>query len=199
MTRVRRPAPLQVADAAFLTDQLLTGADLDIDDNRHAEAQLAELVGRGLTHIVDVRIEWSDQYLVSQLAPDVRYLHLGIDDAGQRVPDEFFDVGVGFIRDALADPTSLVLAHCHMGINRGPSLAYAVLIDMGHDPVEALDLIRSARPIAYIAYAEDALRWHHNRTGASSATRHDQLSAIDAWRVQRHLDVSEVIRRIRGG
>jgi dual specificity phosphatase 3 len=199
MTRVRRPAPLQVADAAFLTDQLLTCADLDIEDNRHAEAQLAELVDRGLTHIVDVRIEWSDQYLVSQLAPDVRYLHLGIDDAGQRVPDEFFDVGVGFIRDALADPTSLVLAHCHMGINRGPSLAYAVLIDMGHDPVEALDLVRSARPIAYIAYAEDALRWHQNRTGASSATRRDQLAAIDAWRVQRHLDVGEVIRRIRGG
>jgi protein-tyrosine phosphatase len=198
MTRPRRPAPLQIADAAFLTDQLLTGADLDIEDNRHAEAQLAELVDRGLTHIVDVRIEWSDQYLVSQLAPDVKYLHLGIDDAGQQVPDEFFDIGVAFIRDALVDPTSLVLAHCHMGINRGPSLAYAVLLDAGVDPVEALDLIRSARPIAYIAYAEDALRWHHNRTHASSTTRSDELAAVDAWRVRRHLDLDEVIRRMRG-
>jgi protein-tyrosine phosphatase len=198
MTGLRGPDPLQIADAGFLTNQLLTGADLDVEDNSRAEAQLAELVDRGLTHIVDVRIEWSDKYFVSQLAPDVQYLHLGIDDAGQQVPGDFFEVGVGFIRDALADPTSLVLAHCHMGINRGPSLAYAVLLDAGVEPVEALDLIRAVRPIAYIAYAEDALRWHHDRTGASPATRSAELAAVDEWRVRRHLDLSEVIRRMRG-
>jgi dual specificity phosphatase 3 len=199
MKGLEAPAPLRIADASFVTGQLLTGGDLDIDDNRRAEAQLAELVARGLTHIVDVRIEWSDQYFVSQAAPGVRYLHLGIDDAGQQVPDEFFDRGVGFIRDALTDPSSLVLAHCHMGINRGPSLAYAVLLDAGVDPVAALDQILAVRPVAYIAYAEDALRWHHRRTGASAATKTDELAAIDAWRLNRRLDLAEVIRRMRQG
>jgi dual specificity phosphatase 3 len=199
MKGLEGPAPLRIADASFVTGQLLTGGDLDIDDNRRAEAQLAELVARGLTHIVDVRIEWSDQYFVSQAAPSVRYLHLGIDDAGQQVPDEFFDRGVGFVRDALTDPKSLVLAHCHMGINRGPSLAYAVLLDAGVDPVAALDQILAVRPVAYIAYAEDALRWHHRRTGASPATKTEEVAAIDAWRLNRRLDLAEVIRRIRQG
>lgn len=199
MKRLERPAPLRIADASFVTSQLLTGGDLDIEDNRRAEAQLAELVARGLTHIVDVRIEWTDEYFVSQAAPGVRYLHLGIDDAGQQVPDEFFDRGVGFVRDALTEPESLVLAHCHMGINRGPSLAYAVLLDAGVGPVEALDQILAVRPIAYIAYAEDALRWHHRRTGASAATRTEEVAAIDAWRLNRRLDLAEVIRRIRRG
>ena len=54
-----------------------------------------------------------------------------------------------------------MLAHCHMGINRGPSMGFAILLALGWDAEEALDAIHAARPIAFIAYAEDALRWHH--------------------------------------
>ncbi len=54
-----------------------------------------------------------------------------------------------------------MLVHCHMGINRGPSMAYACLLVLGWDPIEAMTAIRTARPIAAIGYAEDALDWHH--------------------------------------
>lgn len=41
------------------------------------------------------------------------------------MPDEWFWDGVDFAFEALADPDAQILAHCHMGINRGPSMAFA--------------------------------------------------------------------------
>ena len=89
-----------------------------------------------------------------------------MDDAGQRVPGEWFDVAVDWALAAI-EGGGTVLTHCHMGVNRGPSLGFAVLLEQGWDPIEALDAIRTARPIAWVAYAEDALRWHHERVGVS--------------------------------
>ncbi len=156
------PRELSTADADFVTDHLLVGGDFDTQDNELAVRQLTELVEAGLTHVVDARIEWSDEDWVSQLAPAIGYLHHGIDDAGQRVPGEWFDTGVDFALTAI-EQGGTVLTHCHMGVNRGPSLGFAVLLAQGWDPIEALDAIRAARPIAWVAYAEDALRWHHER------------------------------------
>jgi hypothetical protein len=87
--------------------------------------------------------------------------------------------------------------HCHMGINRGPSLAFAALLDEGWDPVEALDTITRTRPIAFLAYADDALRWHHARTDASQATRRFQQQALAAWRARRNRQLEDVLRLTR--
>jgi dual specificity phosphatase 3 len=84
-----------------------------------------------------------------------------------------------------------------MGVNRGPSAGYAVLLALGWDSVEALEAIRRARPIAYVAYAEDALSWHHERTGADAPTRERDLGGVRRWREQNNLDLLGVIRRIR--
>lgn len=40
---------------------------------------------------------------------------------------------------------------------------------IGWDPIEAQDAIRRARPIACVAYAEDALDWWLRAAGASRA------------------------------
>ncbi len=186
---------LAVADAGFVTDHLLVGGDLDTRDAALAEAQLHELVASGLTHVVDCRIEWDDAAFVARHAPAVGYLHHGMDDAGQRVPDAWFDAGVGWVVHAL-EAGGTVLTHCHMGINRGPSLGFAVLLAQGVDPVEALDLIRAARPVAFVAYADDALRWHHGRHGTPDALARD-LERTAAWRASHRLDLADVIRRKR--
>lgn len=183
----------QQADAAFVTDQLLVGGDLDVLDLDRAVAQLAELVEFGVTHVVDVRVEWNDVELVREHAPGVAYLHHGMDDAGQRVPGAWFDRGVGWVLDAFADGGTAFI-HCHMGINRGPSLGYAVLLAQGWDPVDALDAIRCVRPIAYIAYAEEALRWHHDRHRASPEQRAEDRARVRRWREDHHLDVARAIR-----
>lgn len=180
----------------FVLSRLAAGGDLPVDEAA-ALADLAALVEAGVTHIIDCRQEWSDERFVAAHAPGVTYLHHGVDDAGQRMPDWWFDAGTAFALEALARPGTKVLAHCHMGINRGPSMAYAILLRLGWEPVAAMDAIRSARPIAYIAYAEDALDWHHRRTGASELDRRRDRRALRAWRAADTLDVDAVIRGIR--
>ena len=149
-----------------------------------------------MTHIVDVRVEANDAPLVAELAPQVGYLHHGIDDAGQRVAARFFDTTVGFAVEAI-DAGGVVLAHCHMGINRGPSLGFAILLHQGWDPIDALTAIREVREIAYVDYAGDALVWHHERLGHSSSALWNDLERVSEWRKASHLDVVEVIRKKR--
>ncbi len=185
------------ANADFVTEQLVVGGDLDYWNDSLGYLQLAELVEAGITHIVDARVEASSELFVAEFAPEVTYQHHGMDDAGQQVPGEWFDFGVDFALEAMADPDAVVLTHCHMGINRGPSLGYAVLLGLGWDPVAALDAIRSARPIAAIGYAEDALAWHHGRTGASVATRRHDRRRLAQWRRDNDIDVETIIRRLR--
>jgi dual specificity phosphatase 3 len=124
--------------------------------------------------------------------PEVAYLHHGMDDAGQAVPAEWFNEAIDWI-DA-AGPDAVVLTHCHMGINRGPSLGFAVLLNEGWDPIEALASIRRARPIANIWYAEDALIWHQRCTGADP---HNDLLRVADWRSANPLDVVRIIRTVR--
>lgn len=180
-----------------MTPRLLVGGDLDYDHD-HATTQLAELVAVGVTHIVDVRIEYNDEAFVRSLAPKLVYLHHGVDDAGQRIPAGWFDIGVDFALAALdGDPDAVVLSHCHLGINRGPSLGFAVLLAQGWDPIDALDAIRGARPIAFVAYAEDALRWYHARCGSTAGRLAADRRRVAQWRKANELDLESVIRGVR--
>jgi dual specificity phosphatase 3 len=184
---------LATADAVFVAPQLLVGGDLDTTDDDLAAEQLRELVEAGVTHVVDARIEWTDERWFAEMAPGVAYLHHGMDDAGQRVPGEWFDTGVSFALEAI-EQGGTVLTHCHMGINRGPSLGFAVLLAQGWGVVEALDAIRSVRPIAWVAYAEDALRWHHERLGSAPDELERDQRRLARWRQDNELDLQEVIR-----
>lgn len=179
----------------LVTTWLATGGDLHWDE-AIARTDLVGLVERGVTHILDLRQEWSDEAFVALHAPQVRYVHLGVDDAGQRLPDEWFEAGIA-LAEQVREAGGLLLAHCHMGINRGPSMAFAVLLAAGWAPTDALERIRTARPIAGIGYAADALDHHHRRTGASVERRAADRRAVAEWFHANHLDVASVIRGIR--
>ena len=181
---------LRHANAHFVTDDLLIGGDLDYRSRRLAKKQIRELHEAGVTHIIDVRVEWSDEDWVAELLPGLTYFHHGIDDAGQRVHGDWFQAGVDFALEGLRSG-GMVLSHCHMGINRGPSLGFAILLAQGWDPIDALDAIRRVRPIAFVAYAEDALRWHHADDPDALARDVDRL---DKWRRDNELDMESVIR-----
>ena len=81
-------------------------------------------------------------------------------------------------------PGAVVLAHCALGQARGPSMAYAVLLDQGYEPGEALLMITRARPEAKASYAEHALDWHLTRTGADESQRTAAFASLRAARGQ---------------
>jgi dual specificity phosphatase 3 len=182
----------------FITPRLATGGDLPgFAGSTPWVDELDTWITASITHVIDNRSEARDEARVAEAAPWIQYMHNGVDDDGARQPDEWFDTGVAFARAALADPEARLLIHCHMGINRGPSLTYAVLLDLGWDPVDALDAIRAARPIAGLRYAEDALDLHHRRTRASDHTRRSDHQRLRAWRRQHPIDVVGIIADIR--
>lgn len=186
------------ANLHFVTAQLAIGGDLNAFDDTLAGEQLDDLLRLGITHVLDVRMEWDDAQTFTDRAPHVRYLHHGMDDAGQAVPAEWFERVVGWAEDAYRqDPDAVVLAHCHMGINRGPSVGFAILLALGWDPVEAIAAVRRARPVANVWYAADALSWHQQRTGVDADTAAAQHAALAAWREENPLDVVRVIREQR--
>lgn len=184
------------ANVSQVATNLWVGGDLETGRPTLASIQLAELGALGITDIVDCRIEWTDQEWVTATAPDIGYCWLGVDDAGQQMPDEWFDAGTRHIRQRLGDGGT-VLVHCHMGINRGPSMAFAALLALGWDPAEALDRIRERRSIAHIGYAEDAFDWWLRKNRASRSHRDEGRRLIVEWRRANHLDVATVIRNIR--
>ncbi len=60
---------------------------------------------------------------------------------------------------AAAERADSVLVHCHMGVARGPSVAFAILLTRGWHEIDALEAVMFGRPIASVGYAADALRW----------------------------------------
>lgn len=162
-----------------------------------AQKQVEQWKELGITDVVDVREEWTDQRLVAELAPDLRYWHLGTHDNGGDQEDAWFDAGIKAYRGAIAQPGARLLVHCHMGINRGPSMGYRLMLEAGEDPAEALAAIRRARPIAAIAYALDALNHFHRGSKTPPQTRARDLAALDIWTNEEGIDVATLLRRIR--
>ena len=163
-----------------VTEQIIISGDLS-EEPAQALRQLDGWKRAGISHVLDTRIEWSDEEVVAQHAPDIVYGWVGADDAGLPQTDEWFDAGLAFATDALEDPDSVLLVHCHMGINRGPTMAFRILLEQGVDPIDALETIRSARPIADIGYAADALNHFHRDHNVSEATRVQDRDRLEAW------------------
>lgn len=184
------------ANISQVAPRLWIGGDLASHQPTLAAVQLREITDLGITTIVDCRLEWNDEDWVTAAEPGLDYHWLGVDDAGQRMPDDWFETGTALVRDTL-EAGGTVLTHCHMGINRGPSMGYAAMLTLGWDPIDALDAIRAARPIAYVAYAEDAVDWWLQRSGAQIAAREVARARLAEWRRAHHLDLASVIRRVR--
>ncbi|MFF5792333.1 dual specificity protein phosphatase family protein [Paeniglutamicibacter sp. NPDC012692] len=180
-----------LANLNWVTADLAVGGDLDYD-GQVMIAQVLEIIDADITHIIDLRCEAEDSEIWE--AAKIAYLSVGTtDEDGHVVPPEVFDKGVRFARRA-ARNGGKVLAHCHMGINRGPSMGFAILLDRGYSPIEAFDMIRAARPQAFIAYAQDALAAHaarKRRKGARSVDWEAQAVALEQH-IEAELTASKV-------
>lgn len=179
-----------------VTNGLILTGDLPMNPAQ-ARSQLASWADLGVTHIIDVREEASDAEFVARHAPHITYHWLGTHDHGGRQDDQWFAAGVNAALTALADPDATVLVHCHMGINRGPSMGFAILCALGWEPVDALNAIRAARPIAAVLYADDAITWWLRQTSATPSQATAARESVRDWLANDYLDVGWVISRVR--
>jgi len=176
---------------------LFVCGDLETDRPTVGREQLAAWHRLGITDIIDVRVEWNDEDFVIEYLPTMGYHWLGTDDDGRGQSDEWFDKIREAARLTRLNLDGKMLVHCHMGVNRAPSAALAIMLADGWDVVEALDRIRAARPIAGILYAHDAIAWWHRRSGSSAeAAAFDHQRAAE-WFEANPVDLGWIISRIR--
>lgn len=101
---------------------------------------LAHLKAAGLTHGINMRIEFDDAAHGLAL-PD--YLHLPtVDDEAPSI--EHLDAGVAFMQQAVATGGKVYI-HCAGGIGRAPTMAAAYFMRTGLSLEDSLALIRQTR------------------------------------------------------
>jgi dual specificity phosphatase 3 len=179
----------------WVDDRLAVSGDLPANRDR-ALAQLRYWESEGITDVFDVRIEGNDSEFIranSSITPH----WVGIDDDGTRRPDSWFEQLTARAGEVLADPNRRLLAHCHLGANRGPSALFTIMISQGWEPVDALRAIRTARPIAGIIYAPDAVAWWCRNSGMTATEAVQQVADVKAWFSRNRLDLGWVIARLR--
>lgn len=148
----------QPPDLSLVAPRLWVGAAIDSLDERTARGQVREIVQLGVDVVVDCRLGADDSELWDH-AEDVEYHRHGIEDAGQPVSHDWFTHGVELVMDRWHVRRRGVYVHCEEGVNRAPSLVFAVLLVSGLTPRQAVHRIVDARPVAGLRYGDAALRW----------------------------------------
>ena len=121
----------------FVTECIAVGGEID------SKADVDQIVNAGITHVIDMRAEFDDDTLNDHR---ITILWLPqVDDGTMRPPGQYRK-GIQFALMALSLPNAKVFLHCSAGLNRGPTMCYALLRAFGLPPEEAISRIRSARP-----------------------------------------------------
>lgn len=136
-------------DYDFVTTRLATGAAINNDE----DVQI--LIKFGITHIINCRSEFDDAPLLLK-HPQIKYLYNPTYDDGTHKSAEWFCKSIVFALEALGQSVNKVYVHCAAGINRGPSSAFAILRALGLSSTQSESFIKIARPMALIAYMNDA-------------------------------------------
>ncbi len=147
-------------DITWLTDRIAVGGGIWSSEN------MALVADEGITHIIDMQIEFDDTPLAEEFGIEV--LWNPTDDDFESKPASLFRRGVEFAEGALEKDDSKIFVHCAAGVHRAPMMALALLGSMGWSVDDAMDLIEGRRPVADFAdvYVESvekflAERNHH--------------------------------------
>jgi protein-tyrosine phosphatase len=130
-------------DISWLTDRIAIGGGIWNAEN------MAKVAETGITHIIDMQIEFDDTPLAAEHG--IAVLWNPTDDDFAPKPVSLFRRGVEFALDALEEPEGRVFIHCAAGVHRAPMMALALLGSMGWDLGKAMELIQGRRPVADFA------------------------------------------------
>ncbi len=156
-------------DVTWVTDRIGLGGGIWNEQN------MQELVRMGVTHDLDMQIEFNDTPLAERYAIEV--LWNPTDDDFQLKPLELFEKGVQFALGALEKPETKVYIHCAAGVHRAAMMTLAVMCAMGWDLDEAMTLIEARRPVVDFAdvYVESVRRYVESRSQAAGVRSQEKL------------------------
>ena len=124
-------------DLSWVPDRIAVGGGIWNDEN------MAELVRMGVTHVINMQVEFDDRPLAEGLGVSV--LNNPTDDDFQLKPPQLFQVGVDFALEALDAAESKLYIHCAAGVHRAPMMTLAVLRVLGWPLEDAKELIQKRR------------------------------------------------------
>ena len=141
-------------DITWVTDRIAVGGGIWNAEN------MATVSRAGITHIIDMQIEFDDTPLAQ--AHGIAVCWNPVDDDFEPKPAKVFERGVKFALTALQDKEAKVFVHCAAGVHRAPMMTLALLGVMGWTVEAAMDLIEGRRPAAdfaevYVRSVEDFL------------------------------------------
>jgi hypothetical protein len=152
--RIRATGRRVGMDITWVTDRIGVGGGIWNADNMAAVAR------GGITHIIDMQIEFDDTSLAKPHGIAVCWNP--VDDDFEPKSADVFARGVDFALGALEENGAKVLIHCAAGVHRAPMMTLALLGVMGWTLEDAMDLIETRRSAAdfaevYVRSVEDFL------------------------------------------
>ena len=130
-------------DMTWVTERIALGGGIWTAD------KMAAVARAGITHIIDMQIEFDDTRLA--VPHGIEVLWNPIDDDFQPKPPEILQRGVDFAIEALGGNETRLFIHCAAGVHRAPMMTLAVLCSIGWTQEEAQNLIEKRRPVVDFA------------------------------------------------
>jgi len=130
-------------DLTWITGRVALGGGIWTSEH------MSEIARAGITHIIDMQIEFDDTPLADQFGIEV--LWNPTDDDFQPKEPELFQRGVEFALQALEQEDAKIFIHCAAGIHRAAMMTLAVLCSQGWDMEEAMQTISLRRPVVDFA------------------------------------------------
>ena len=130
-------------DMTWVTDRMALGGGIWVEE------KMIEVVRAGVTHIIDMQLEWDDTKLAEPYG--VKVLWNPTDDDFRPKPAALLQRGVDFALRALEDPDAKLFIHCAAGVHRAPMMTLAVLRASGWSLDDAVELIEGRRNVVDFA------------------------------------------------
>jgi protein-tyrosine phosphatase len=131
-------------DMTWITDRIAVGGGIWTAD------KMTEVARRGITHIIDMQVEFDDTALAEPHG--IQVLWNPIDDDFQPKPPQVFQRGVDFALEALDGGNGNKLyIHCAAGVHRAPMMTLALLCVLGYSLDDGIELIGNRRPVVDFA------------------------------------------------
>jgi protein-tyrosine phosphatase len=126
-------------DMTWVTGRIAVGGGIWSAEN------MAQAGRAGVTHILDMQIEFDDTALAAPYG--IAVLWNPIDDDFQPKSPEVFQQGVDFALEALNQEGTKLFVHCAAGVHRAPMMTLAILCSLSWNLEDALHLIETRRPV----------------------------------------------------